>query len=211
MGEPSSYTREEMACPWDYGCLESSEDDSSDWNDEEKKVEIPEQLRRPGSAMLRSLDVPLQNSTFSEYLERMKETFQVERLEESTIGYIISTTKKFLEFTSRNVTNYPENDGINHHMFTKYVQALSTGGVQDSTIINHLTYLQKWAVYVESFENFNIPKSVYATIKSLQKGMRKKRSREIKKAEILTTEQSMVESGCWPRGGIKELRNQDIR
>jgi len=74
-----------------------------------------------------------------------------------------------------------------------------------------LTYLQKWAGYIESFENYLIPKAFFATIKSMQKGMRKQRNKQQKIAEIENTEQKMVDSGCWPEGGIQELRDEVIR
>lgn len=96
-------------------------------------------------------------------------------------------------------------------MVTKYVTALSEGGVKDSTIINHLTYLHKWAVYIESFENVFLPKAFFATIKSMQKGMRKQRKKQQKIAEIEINERTMIESGCWPEGGIQDLREEVIR
>jgi hypothetical protein len=93
----------------------------------------------------------------------------------------------------------------------KYVQTLSKGCVKDSTIINHLTYLHKWAIFIESYENMIIPKAFFATIKSTQKGMRKKRNRDMRRAEVENTEQTMVEKGCWPEGGIQQLREEVIR
>lgn len=96
-------------------------------------------------------------------------------------------------------------------MVQQYVNALSEWGVQDSTIINHLTNLNKWAMYVESYENMSITKAFYAIIKSMQKGMRKRLNRERKVAEITNTEQAMVEKGCWPEGGIQQLKDEVIR
>lgn len=96
-------------------------------------------------------------------------------------------------------------------MITKYVQTLSEGDVKDSTLINHLTYINKWAHYVESYEGLIIPKSFYAVITSMQKGMRKKRNRKMMEDQILNTQQVMVEKGCWPQGGIQDLREQVIR
>ncbi len=96
-------------------------------------------------------------------------------------------------------------------MVTKYVNALSEWGVQDSTIVNHLTNINKWAAFVESYEYMTIPKAFYATIKSTQRGMRKHINRERKAAEILNTEESMIEKGYWPEGGIQTLKEEVIR
>lgn len=122
------YTEEEMRCPWEYGFQdeikagiqdETFEESESEWEEESKKpFPIPENLKRPGSSMLRSLisENSSQYSPFNEYIERMRETFKVERLEDSTIEYIVSTTKKFLEFVSRNVDQFPDHNGINHQV-----------------------------------------------------------------------------------------------
>ena len=96
-------------------------------------------------------------------------------------------------------------------MITKYITALTEGGVKDSTIINHLTYIQKWASYIESYENIQIPKAFFAVIKSTQKGLRKQRNRAQKKAEVENDEKTMIENGCWPEGGIQRLREEVIR
>lgn len=115
------YTEEEKTSPWEYGEISSSEgEEESDYSDNKPVVQIPESLKRPGGSILRSL-VPdgesIDGSSFSQYSsERMRETFQVERLEDSTIEYVVRTTSKFLEFTSRNKALFPDNDGINHHV-----------------------------------------------------------------------------------------------
>jgi len=124
------YTHEEMCSPWKYGCNdETFEDDDciesgSEWEEDSKNpFPIPEKLRRPGGSMLRSLipEDSLRHSHFGEYLERMRETFKVERLEDSTIEYVVSTTKKFLEFVSRNINQFPDNNGINHQVMIVFV------------------------------------------------------------------------------------------
>jgi hypothetical protein len=125
MMENNEYTEEDMCCPWDYGDQSPSSEDSSDseWSDEKKNIiEIPENLKRPGTTMLRSLTPTNDNHhlNFDQYCQRMKETFTVERLEDSTIKFIVSTVKKFLEFTSRNISEFPENDGINHQVNFDY-------------------------------------------------------------------------------------------
>lgn len=96
-------------------------------------------------------------------------------------------------------------------MLTKYATALTEGGVKDSTIINHLSYIHKWATYVDSYENIPISKGFFAANKSMQKGLRKQRNRAQKIREIENDEQQMIESGCWPEGGIQRLRDEVIR
>lgn len=113
------YTPEDIRCPWDYGDSRIEESDS-EWDGDSNKpvqVPIPENLRRPGSSILRNLSEDLiQNSSFDVYCARMRETFRVERLEDSSIEYMISTTKKFLDYVSRNIDEFPENNGINHQV-----------------------------------------------------------------------------------------------
>lgn len=124
--ERDEYTEEDICCPWEYGCLDETfgaGESESEWDEDSKKpFPIPDQLKRHGGVMLRSLiseDDSGQQSPFNmfnEYSSRMREAFRVERLEDSTIDYIVSTTKKFLEYSSRNLNQFPENHGINHQV-----------------------------------------------------------------------------------------------
>jgi len=89
------YTVEDLSCPWDYGAQFESENES-EWEEEIKKpLSIPQRLQRPGGLMLRSLNSEdsSQHFLFDEYIERMRETFKVEGREDSTIEYVVRTTK----------------------------------------------------------------------------------------------------------------------
>jgi hypothetical protein len=151
------YTVEEMSSPWDYGCQDETfdtEESESDWDGDSKKpFPIPDQLKRPGGSLLRSLisEESRQHSSFNEYSERMRETLRVERLEDSTIDYIVSTTKKFLEYVSRNVNQFPNNDGINHQViiFDLYLLIF----LSDDNEIYHCTHRRRG----ERFHNHQSP------------------------------------------------------
>ncbi len=110
------YTEEEKCSPWEYGCSIETSASESEWEDSNKPILIPESMKRPGRSILRDLEVSTSSSSLDEYCTRMRETFRIERLEESSIDYIITTTKKFLEYVSRNIDDFPENNGINHQV-----------------------------------------------------------------------------------------------